>query len=74
MPAPRLPCCRAHVWDRADVQIDEIMLEVHYSHDDMKRRFNWCRRWSFWCKYSLENATTMYQSLRDAGVYAHHWP
>lgn len=28
----------------------------------------------FWCEYTLDNATALYQSLRDAGVYAHHWP
>jgi hypothetical protein len=54
--------------------IDEIMLEVHYAHPEMKAWFKWCRTPQFWCKYSLENATSMYQSLRDAGVYAHTWP
>ena len=28
----------------------------------------------FWCTYSLDDATALYQSLRDAGVYAHSWP
>ena len=63
--------------------IDEMMLEVHYSHPEMRRLFNWCRaprswfsrpKLPFWCKYSLEDATTMYQSLRDAQVYVHTWP
>lgn len=58
--------------------IDEMMIEVHYGHPRMMRQFNWCREpkpgWQFWCSYTLQNATSMYESLRRAGVYAHHWP
>jgi hypothetical protein len=58
--------------------IDEMMIEVHYGHPKMMRQFNWCREpkpgWQFWCGYTLQNATNMYESLRRAGVYAHHWP
>ncbi|KAL1526320.1 hypothetical protein AB1Y20_015035 [Prymnesium parvum] len=54
--------------------IDEIMLEVHYSHPDMLRAFRWCKTPQFWCKYSLDNATSLYTSLRGSGVYAHTWP
>jgi len=54
--------------------IDEIMLEVHYGHKRMLRDFKWCKTPQFWCSYTLQNATTMYQALRAAGVYAHHWP
>jgi len=64
--------------DGTHALIDEILLEVHYGHPAMMRRFNWCRMpkpgWQFWCSYSLQNATAMYRALRDAGVYAHHWP
>ena len=54
--------------------IDEIMLEVHYNHPKMTQLFNWCRKPVFWCNRTLQEATHMYQSLRAAGVYAHHWP
>ena len=54
--------------------VDELFLEVHYGHPKMKQMFNWCWKPQFWCGYTLENATLMYQSLRDAGVYTHHWP
>ena len=60
--------------DGTHALIDEIMLEVHYGHPKMRRLFNWCKTPQFWCSYTLQNATSMYQSLRDAGVYAHHWP
>lgn len=60
--------------DGTHALIDEIMLEVHYGHPYMMQTYNWCRTPQFWCFYTLENATRMYQSLRDAGVYAHHWP
>ncbi|KOO24719.1 hypothetical protein Ctob_002957 [Chrysochromulina tobinii] len=60
--------------DGTHALIDEIMLEVHYGHPYMRQTYNWCRTPQFWCFYTLENATSMYQSLRDAGVYAHHWP
>jgi hypothetical protein len=54
--------------------VDEMMLEVHYRHPAMLAAFKWCRQPEFWCKYSLHNATAMYQSLRTARVYAHTWP
>ena len=62
--------------------VDEMMLEVHYGHPLMHQMFHWCTPrpkrhgggLDFWCGYSLENATALYQSLRDAGVYAHAWP
>ena len=60
--------------DGTHALIDEIMLEVHYGHPYMRQTYNWCRTPQFWCFYTVENATSMYQSLRDAGVYAHHWP
>ena len=60
--------------DGTHALIDEMMLEVHYGHQEMRARFNWCRRPLFWCRYTLDNATTMYQALRASGVYAHHWP
>lgn len=60
--------------DGAAALIDELFLEVHYGHLAMRRAFNWCRTWQFWCNYTLEDATNMYQTLRDAGIYAHHWP
>lgn len=60
--------------DGTHALIDEIMLEVHYGHPQMRRQFNWCKTPQFWCGYTLQNASDMYQSLRDAGVYAHHWP
>ena len=28
----------------------------------------------FWCNYTLGDATQLYQGLRTAGVYTHHWP
>jgi len=56
--------------------IDELFVEVHYGHKKMSRMFNWCKKLplDWWCKYTRDNATDLYQSLRDAGVYAHHWP
>ena len=60
--------------DGTHALIDELMLEVHYGHPDMRAMFNWCKKPLFWCRYTLNNATNMYQTLRDAGVYTHHWP
>jgi len=63
--------------------IDEMMCEVHYGHPKMTSMFNWCsgrarsgkpQPREFWCNYTLADASEMYASLRDAGVYAHHWP
>ena len=69
--------------DGTQTLVDELMLEVHYSHPRMAQLFHWCtarqRGYNaatspFWCNYTLGNATQLYQGLRTAGVYTHHWP
>ena len=69
--------------DGTQTLVDELMLEVHYSHPRMAQLFHWCTarqrgynaaRSAFWCNYTLGDATQLYQGLRTAGVYTHHWP
>jgi len=54
--------------------VDEMMIEVHYNHPKMQQMFKWCTSPADWCKYKLKDALRIYERLRNASVYAHHWP